>query len=252
MVMLKNSIKIRGRAILTILIILSFSGCFLDDEDISPNQRHPCEEDMGVWIREPTSDIEYSVSKDPVRLYGITAVEKHWYDCFPCEPDLDLVRVMVANETTGDITEANEWLRLGILGYTHYWDDYVTLTPGLNNINATLYYNNVKDGYDCIAITYIQDVVPPSIPADLITEAISSSEITLNWLASTDDATTDDASIRYRIYQDGVYLYTVSERSNTNSGLNADRAYCYTVSAIDTASNESLQSNISCSTTFPL
>ena len=250
--MLENNIRAVGWAIFTILIVLSLTGCFLDDDDIPPNQRHPCEEDVGVWIREPTSDIAFSVSKESLSLYGLTWVDKYWYDCYPCEPDLDLVRVMVTNETTGDVSEAYDWLRHGIFGYSHYWSDYVTLTPGLNRINVRLYYMDVEDGYDCIAITYEPDIVPPSIPADLITEVISSSEIKLDWSASTDDATTDDASIRYRIYRDGVYLYTVSETYKTNSLLDPDQTYCYTVSAIDTADNESLQSNISCSTTFPL
>ena len=150
--MLRNSLKIIGWAVFSPLIVLSLSGCFLDEDDIPPNQRHPCEVDSGIWIKEPTLDIAFSVSTESLSLYGLSGVDRHWYDCFPCEPDLDLVDVIITNETTGYDSEADDWLRKGILGYLHYWRGYVTVTPGLNNINVRLYYNNVEDGYDSLLL----------------------------------------------------------------------------------------------------
>jgi hypothetical protein len=233
--------------LLTPVILMGCGGDIVGDY-VPP---HACEENTGVSIREPTSDISYSVSTDHVTIQGVTWVDKHYYDCFPCTPDLSQIKVIVANTANGYSDEAYDWLYLGILGYTHYWYEYVPVNPGVNRINATLYFMEQKDGFDCIDINYVPDVIPPSIPANVLTQELSSTEIRVTWDASSDNAVTDDASVRYRVYRDGLYIYTVDETYTENSGLNHGQTYCYVISAIDTAGNESLQSAPSCSTTLP-
>ena len=236
--------------IIVLLGVLSTIGSGGGDSGDDTGQRHPCDDNWGVSIQEPTYDISYSVSTDSLYIYGATWVDKHWYDCFPCVPVLSVVKVIVTNETTGEISEAYDWLRLTIVGYIHYWNDNIALDPGTNNINVRLYYNNTEDGYDCIAVNYVPDSVPPSIPTGVATNVLSPSEIELNWDASTDNATTDDASVRYKLYRDGMYVKTASTTYATDSGLNPGTQYCYTITAIDTANNESPQSNPACATTL--
>jgi hypothetical protein len=90
---------------------------------------------------------------------------------------------------------------------------------------------------------------PPTAPTQLITNALSPSEISLTWSEATDN---DGYVIGYKIYRDGSYIdYVSSSTTNyTDTELYPSKLYCYTVSATDNAGNESAKSNQSCSTTF--
>ena len=89
------------------------------------------------------------------------------------------------------------------------------------------------------------DITPPSVPENLSAIAVSSSEIDISWDASTDDV----GVYGYKVYRNGVYLFTIGTRSYWNFGLTPSTAYCYTVSAVDGAGNESAQSSAACATT---
>ena len=85
--------------------------------------------------------------------------------------------------------------------------------------------------------------LPPTVPANLLAAA-ASLQISLSWSASTDADLTPVAG--YKIYRDGIYLKTVTGISAVETGLTNNTTYCYTVSAIDTANNESAKSSQSC------
>jgi chitodextrinase len=89
------------------------------------------------------------------------------------------------------------------------------------------------------------DATAPSTPTGLAATAVSASSISLTWTASTDNV----AVTGYKIYRGSVYLKTVSGTSSSDTGLSASTNYCYTVSAIDAANNESAQSVQACATT---
>jgi chitodextrinase len=91
------------------------------------------------------------------------------------------------------------------------------------------------------------DNQPPTTPENLIVEAISPAKIHVDWEAST-----DNERVRgYKIYRDGLYISSIlyGYSSYSDSGLNPDTKYCYTVSAYDRSQNESPQSQSSCATT---
>ncbi len=88
--------------------------------------------------------------------------------------------------------------------------------------------------------------LPPAIPTDLKATAISSTEIKLTWNASTDDI----GVTAYRIYRDGTQIDTTSNTTYQDTGLSLSTKYTYTVSADDTAGNESGQSYATSATTF--
>jgi parallel beta-helix repeat protein len=78
------------------------------------------------------------------------------------------------------------------------------------------------------------DTIAPSTPGTLAATATSSS-VSLNWGASTDNV----AVTGYRILRNGAYLTTVTSTSFTDSGLSASTLYSYSVSALDSAGNQS-------------
>ncbi len=82
------------------------------------------------------------------------------------------------------------------------------------------------------------DTTAPSTPTGLKATAISSSQISLSWSASTDNV----GVAGYRVYRNGVLIGSPSSNSYTDSGLAASTSYSYTVAAFDAAGNMSAQS----------
>jgi hypothetical protein len=93
--------------------------------------------------------------------------------------------------------------------------------------------------------TLALDTETPTVPIGLTATPISSSQIDLTWNASTDNV----GVTGYKIYRDSVEIDTSSTTSYSDTGLNSETAYTYTVSAYDAAGNESGQSNFSSATT---
>jgi len=89
------------------------------------------------------------------------------------------------------------------------------------------------------------DTIPPSVPQNLSAIAVSSNQINLTWNASSDNVGVKG----YKTYKGGVYLKSVTGTSTSDTGLNANTQYCYTVSAYDVVGNESEQSSQACATT---
>jgi chitodextrinase len=91
------------------------------------------------------------------------------------------------------------------------------------------------------------DTTPPTTPTGLSVSATSSNQINLAWNASTDNV----AVTGYKIYRGGIFLKIItSGTTTTDTGLSPGTNYCYRVSAVDAAGNESAQANQVCATTF--
>jgi chitinase len=94
------------------------------------------------------------------------------------------------------------------------------------------------------------DTTPPSTPTQLRATALSTSEIGLQWTASTDSET---GVAGYRIYRDGstTPIASVQSTSFTDTGLAAGTRYSYSVLAYDgaTPANESALSSSASATT---
>jgi len=96
------------------------------------------------------------------------------------------------------------------------------------------------------------DTTSPSIPSGLSATAVSSSQINLTWSASTDPSVAGQVTsgvTGYRIYRGGVQIGTSATNSYSNTGLTPSTAYSYTISAYDTAGNNSSQSSSASATT---
>src|SRR5262245_738756 len=91
----------------------------------------------------------------------------------------------------------------------------------------------------------LPDTTAPSVPTNLTLQVVSSTQINLNWNASTDNV----AVAGYRIYRDGAFLRSSSMIPLQDSGLTASTTSSYAVSAYDAAGNESAQSTSASATT---
>ncbi|MDQ2933203.1 MAG: hypothetical protein M3Q80_02375, partial [bacterium] len=87
------------------------------------------------------------------------------------------------------------------------------------------------------ATTSTSDIQAPSIPSSLTASPLSSSQINLTWMPSSDNV----AVSGYKIYRGGIYLYTVAGTAYSDSELTANTSYTYAVSSFDAAGNNSSQ-----------
>jgi hypothetical protein len=91
------------------------------------------------------------------------------------------------------------------------------------------------------------DTTPPSVPATVTAAAVSSSQITLSWTASTDP---DSPVAGYAVYRNGSQLANVTSGTTYSDTLVASGTqYSYTVAAYDAAGNYSAQSSPAVATT---
>lgn len=86
------------------------------------------------------------------------------------------------------------------------------------------------------------DTVAPSMPGGIAVTADSATSISISWQSATDNV----AVTGYRIYRDSVLLKTVVATATSDSGLATGVSYCYEISAIDAANNESNRSTSQC------
>jgi hypothetical protein len=87
------------------------------------------------------------------------------------------------------------------------------------------------------------DSLAPAVPGNL-SAIISTSQIGLSWSAPTDNV----GVAGYKIYRDGHYLESAGTSAALDSGITGSTEHCYTVSAYDTAGNESAPSTPICAT----
>ena len=85
------------------------------------------------------------------------------------------------------------------------------------------------------------DTTPPSVPSGLTSPSQTSSSITVNWTAATDNAG-GSGVVGYDVYRNGSLVASPTTTSHTSSGLNANTQYTFRVRARDNAGNASAQS----------
>ncbi len=87
-------------------------------------------------------------------------------------------------------------------------------------------------------VTGTSDTQAPTVPTNLTSSNVTSSSLTLNWTASTDDIGVTD----YEVFRGGTSQGTVTGTTYNVTGLTASTAYSVTVRARDAAGNFSAQS----------
>ena len=89
------------------------------------------------------------------------------------------------------------------------------------------------------------DVTPPTVPTNVVATAASSSQISVNWTAATDNV----AVSGYNVFRNGIQIASPSATSYQDSGLTPSTPYTYTIAARDAAGNVSAQSSPASATT---
>lgn len=92
------------------------------------------------------------------------------------------------------------------------------------------------------------DTTAPAIPVLLDVTAVSDSQIDLSWKAASDNL----GVAYYKIYRNGSHVKSVSTAWTTDTNLSPETNYCYAVTAIDAAENESDLSNEICDMTHSI
>jgi chitodextrinase len=98
---------------------------------------------------------------------------------------------------------------------------------------------------DPAPVTTPADTTPPSKPAGLGAAAAGSNQVDLAWTASTDDV----GVASYEIRRDGTAIGTSPTASYSDTSVQPNTTYSYTVVAIDTAGNRSAGSDPATATT---
>lgn len=128
-------------------------------------------------------------------------------------------------------------------------DGVPVLSPNTAYSYAILAYDaagNESAKTSPINVTTLADDQKPTVPTNLVGNAVSTTEISLSWTASTDNV----GVTGYRIYRNGTLLKELSVTSYNDTGLTMGTQYFYTVSAYDVDGNESAQSAVAQVTTL--
>jgi hypothetical protein len=182
-------------------------------------------------------------------------------DTTPPTTPTNLHATAVGSDQVGLAWNAASDPESGVTGYRIYrsgsvvtqrpglsWTD-TGLVPGSNYAYEVTAINGVgleSTHSSSLVITTVVDNVSPSTPSGLTATAVSSSQIDLSWLSSTDNV----AVVGYRIYRDGSAVDITTGTSYSDTSLSPAQTYSYRVTAFDAAANESAQSAPASATTL--
>jgi len=207
-----------------------------------------------------------------IRMYGTARATQYGYSLWefvvhtgtggdvtlPTPPGAPTLVTSTANTATIRWTASTD--NVGVAGYDVYHDgqlcaqtDSATLTGTCVNLNPKVTYNfyvnardtagNVSQPSPILQVTTPSngDVNPPSVPTTLHTTSVTATSVGLAWNASTDDV----GVVGYNVYNvvGGVATKIGASAGNTPaatiSGLTANTAYHFAVTALDQNKNES-------------
>lgn len=130
--------------------------------------------------------------------------------------------------------------------YSIQWDTS-TSAAGTHTLGARARdaAGNTADATPVTVTIPSSDTTAPSVPTGVTATAVSSSQINLTWVASTDNV----GVTGYKIFRNAVQITTSSVTSYSDIGLSPSTTYTYTISAFDLAGNNSALSNPATATT---
>lgn len=123
---------------------------------------------------------------------------------------------------------------------TSYTDAIEPFVPYVYTLTA---YND--SGESDPAELYATIIIPPAAPSNFRASSASMTAVALEWAAVT-------GADSYRLKRDGAVIYTGSYPSYTDSGLTAETAYTYTLSAVNTAGSSAETTLEAATTQFTL
>lgn len=151
---------------------------------------------------------------------------------------------------------------VGVTGYRIYRDSVLLTTvtgtsasdPGRTPGTQVCYEVSAVDAAKNESVHSTRQCVTPPVPGDTAAPGVpgtptltaTASEIDLNWTAATDNV----GVVGYKIYRGGALIKTATTLTIADSGLVAGTQYCYQLSAVDAAGNESARTTEQCARTL--
>jgi formylglycine-generating enzyme required for sulfatase activity/chitodextrinase len=176
---------------------------------------------------------------NPYGLYDIYGNVYEW-----CEDDWKDDYNDVPDDGSPYINHTAEYPYLKVLrgGWRYYSDAF----------RFTSYYRASHEIYFCHGSTGIRLVMkvpvdnqPPSLPTNLSAQAVSSAQINLSWVESTDN----DRVSGYKIYRNDECIGISHSAAFSDCGLESDTTYTYAIQAFDAFGNTSAKtSNVTAKT----
>lgn len=162
----------------------------------------------------------------------------------------------VVSTTEIDLSWTQSTDNVSVTGYEVFRDGNLLTTTATNSFNNTglsastgySYYVKAVDAVGNISqssnnVSVTTDATPPdtqlpTVPTNLVTTVVSTSEIDLSWDASYDNT----AVASYQVFRNGIGIGVTNTMSYQDTGLSPGTTYRYTVTATDDAGNTSAQS----------
>lgn len=254
---IKTSLRVLGINVQGIFPV-KFSWLHISDIEVSHYNIY--KDDIRIAEEKGNEYIDYDVYSNTTYVYEISAVDKlgnegekrSFSHTIPDIHALDKVEdidvIIVA--PTEILIEWKSSLRVGVKHYNIYRnDEKIAETTELTYLDTEL--QTEKEYSYQISETYISgeegekseqvsattpDITPPAKIEGLTAQALSSSEIKLEWKASEEPELEFYSVYRSRIGE-RPYEFRTTENSYIDSRLEANTEYVYEVSAMDTASN---------------
>ncbi len=141
----------------------------------------------------------------------------------------------------------NGQLRAVVGNVTTYADTTVNAEVAYQyTVRALDVKQNRSDASNTATVT-VPDTVAPTVPGNLVAQAVSGARVDLAWTASTDNV----AVAGYEVYRNGVLLAAIGNVTTYADTLVTPlTSYEYTVRAVDAKQNRSAAGNVATATTL--
>lgn len=211
--------------------------------------------------------LDLKIQYPNLKLLYITSRSYGGWKCSPADPEANCepvafeegfsVKWLVESQVTGSDAALNysgpnpqaPWIAWGPYLWDASWpqDWFIANSAHPCAIGQTaiakLWYDFLI--LDSTSRPWFRDNAAPTIPSSLSARVMSTSQINLAWNPAADNS----GRVKYKIFRGGVLLKMTASVSYADAGLNPSTLYCYAVSAVDSAGNESARSNQACVTT---
>ncbi len=182
--------------------------------------------DQGPWWYDEYSDINLGEAIGPYTMSVDNGVDIYWREF---QKGYVVVNPTPNNVAAWAIPEPSQQI-------TH---DDLLASPSSIPVVTSIALNSHS------AAILLKATLPPTVPTGLAASTVSSSQVNLSWIASTDNV----AVAGYKIFRNGIQIATTVNTSYSDTGLTSSTAYPYTVAAYDAVGNTSVQSSVVSATT---
>ena len=216
----------------------------------------------GIFLKSvaTVTSTDTGLASDTTYCYSVLAYDETGHDSaqssqvcvtMPSLPSPTNLSITVVTSSRIDLSWSTSAGAVGYIIYRggSYLKSVATTNASDTGLNSNIQYCYTVSAIDALGIESGRTIqlcaTTPALaaPTNLAVTAATSSQINLAWTAS-------DGASGYKIYRSGIYFRAVTVSFASDVELAANTLYCYTVSAYDSANNESPQTSQLCATTY--